>query len=430
MMSEAYSPLHSNEYHGPSSSQSGKRSGLLERWDFVLPSKRNYLFFCTFYSIVHAAVDAVLAFASAELGTNLGSLGGFVLYIFYTVSALILAKPVVQLLKSRRCVFMGLISLLIYVFGFYLAILIPSMQGIFFITGCAIGGIGAGILWTGQGTYYSLNATSFAQESQISRTEAVTLFAGIFAAFYLSFETGFKFIGTVVFLADTSNNGSAWRPAVFGIYTVSAFLSTILFWMGTCEYHDMPTELVTPIDTEPATNQPLTPTESLLFARSQHSSTDQFPAQSQKLSMQAIFEDSLSVGKAMFTIRKLQLLIPFQICFGLSSGLVDTYVNGVIVKTYIGEGYIGMLSGLVTLTAALLSGPYVILGNRWQGNGKAGIMVFGGVCFALGGLMLVTLNDHQIASWPVIVLYYIIHGAARAVFENTNKVLFFTNFTY
>ena len=46
----------------------------------------------------------------------------------------------------------------------------------------------------------------------------------------------------------------------------------------------------------------------------------------------------------MCSIPKLQLLLPFQITFGLSEGFVNFYINSKIVKPYIGDGYIGKQS--------------------------------------------------------------------------------------
>lgn len=406
--------------------------------------KSNFWLFCIFYSVIHGAVDAVLAFSAAELGTNLGSLGGTVLYVFYTCSALLIAKPCLQYFESKNTVFLGLVGLLIYVLGFFLAILVPSAAPILFLSGCAIGGIGAGFLWTGQGSYYTLNATYYALAANSSRPEAITNFAGIFAGAYLSFETVYKFLGTFVFVVVGIASSSAWQPILFGIYTATALISTIFFWAKVQPLKDHPSlhmqsyEVVHTDDSVPENEaqrkgllsktddaEPLaTPTKgSLTFRTKKQSHSYLDTPDTNKVTSATILSDVLAVGHLMFSVRKLQLLIPYQICFGLSAGLVDTYVNGVIVKNYIGDGYIGILSGLVTLSAALLAAPFAIVGNSREGRGKDWIMIGGGLCFAVGGLMLLVLTDAQIARWPVIIAYYIFHGAARGVWENTNKAV-------
>lgn len=401
--------------------------------------KKNYLYFCAFYSLVHAAVDSVLAFAVAELGTKVGSLGGSVLYIFYTASTLFLAKPCVQFLEAKTTVFLGLVGTLFYVAGFFLAILIPSAASVIFLIGCSVGGIGAGLLWTGQGSYYTLNATYYAAAGNHNATESVTNFAAIFAGFYLSFETAFKFMGTLIFVVVGLSSSVAIRPILFGLYTASAFISTILFWFYTRSFSEAGGTLAdegfhgSRDDTTRTQRRRLLSTSTSL--KKQHKNAvpdspgqddmidDEPPTAKVPITLRSVCLDFLAVGWAMCSVYKLQLLIPFQICFGLSSRLVDTYVNGVVVKKYMGEGNIGFLSGLITLSAALLAGPFAVVGNYSEGQGKGTIMIFGALCFALNAIMLIVLSDRQLAAWPVIVFYYIIHGAARGVWENTNKVI-------
>lgn len=450
--------LNNDEGNGRMNAHRLSRDGRNTAGDSPESLSRNFWWFCIFYSVIHGAVDAVLAFSSAELGTNLGSLGGTVLYAFYTSSALLLAKPCLQLCEAKSTVFFGLIGLLVYVTGFFFAILFPEASSIFFLSGCAVGGIGAGLLWTGQGSYYTLNASFHAMATKSSRSETITHFAGIFAGTYLSFETLYKFIGTFVFIVVGMSSSGAWQPALFGIYTTTAFVSTLFFWTNVKAFKDDPAlHLVSlqhvDVSAEDSNDESdsqrrrllsgdkldvvdftTLPTKTQLSAspkkKSSHSylevpvNVDVSPVSTTWAGFfDNVTTDMLEVGKMMMSVRKLQFLIPYQICFGLSAGLVDTYVNGVIVKTYIGEGYIGVLSGLVTLTAALLSAPLVLIGNTKKGRGKDWIMIAGGICFGFGGLMLLVLTDAQIALWPVIITYYILHGAARGIWENTNKAV-------
>lgn len=106
----------------------------------------------------------------------------------------------------------------------------------------------------------------------------------------------------------------------------------------------------------------------------------------------------------------IDVLFNMKICFGLSAGLVDTYINGVIVKTFIGDGFIGLLSGINTLTAVLSAGPYAWICNRYPRWGKWTVMVGGGVCFLFAAVPLLVMSDESIAQWPFIIFYFIIHG--------------------
>jgi hypothetical protein len=60
----------------------------------------------------------------------------------------------------------------------------------------------------------------------------------------------------------------------------------------------------------------------------------------------------LSVMKLLYASKTLRLLVPYQLCFGLSLGFVDAYVNRVLVAGYIGDGYIGALTAISTASAA------------------------------------------------------------------------------
>lgn len=110
----------------------------------------NFIGFCMLFSISHATVDAVLAYTTAELGSLIGSDSGFTLYIVYTFSALLLAKPTLRTVGPKYGVAIGLCCLLFYVGAFLLALLMPANAFGIFISGAAVGGVGAGVLWTSQ----------------------------------------------------------------------------------------------------------------------------------------------------------------------------------------------------------------------------------------------------------------------------------------
>jgi MFS family permease len=357
-----------------------------------LISRRNFIIFCLLFSIVHGCVDSVLAFSAAELGTKLGSSGGFTLYIFYTTSSFFIAKPVLQWLGAKRAVLIGLLGMLIYVAAFFLAIIIPKLAVYIFLCGAAVGGMGAGLLWTAQGSYYASNASEYSALVNHNRTQVLTRFAGIFALFYLSFETFFKFTATIVFVSSQQQTLS-WRPTVFGLYTASAAIAITIYVFIVDDYHEVTVQ----------------------FIGEDHKVSHSWRTVVQLTQRAAIVAQALQQPKLL-------LCIPFQLCFGFSTGLIDTYVNGIIVKSYLGDGYIGLFAGLTTLTAALLASPCAIISHRYD-NGSYSIMLFGAACFAFGGLLLLTLSDAQIAFWPIITCFYLIHGVARGIWENTNKAM-------
>ena len=117
----------------------------------------NFMWFVCLFCVTHAAVDAILAFSTAELGLVLGSRGSFVLYLSYTLSALLFAKPIVARLGAKHGVLFGLCGMMCYVTSFFIALNIDDgdTKEAIWLVGAALGGIGAGPLWTAEGTYFS-----------------------------------------------------------------------------------------------------------------------------------------------------------------------------------------------------------------------------------------------------------------------------------
>jgi MFS family permease len=384
----------------------------------------NFYLFSFLYSVIHGAVDCVLAYSAAELGANAGSYGGFALYLCYTLSSLFLSKMSLTYFKSAKSVILlGLVGMFIYVISFSLAVLFSSQKFPIFLTGAAVGGLGAGVLWTAQGVYYSINAHEYAKSIHSDEIKTVYSFAAIFAMFYLLVEALLQFLGTTIFLiydeVSTSSDGGTfqktWKSIVFGVFTSLAAISIVCFKMYVLE---MPSKEASPsgygrVNCDEHTNSNLARTREEPVERNVGSDV---------LDSGISSFNAFAVVEAIVFTPKLQLLLPFQISFGFSAGLIQTYINGVIVKDYIGEGYIGLFAGIVTLTAFIIAQPLAIISNV-PAFGKELIMTVGGLSFAFGGLLLLVLSDKLIASWPIIILYYTIHGIARGIWENTNKAV-------
>jgi hypothetical protein len=462
----------------------------------------NFILFSLFYSMAHATVDSVLAFSSAELGTDIGSKSGFTLYLVYAVSCLFIAKPALRLLEAKRSVTIGLVSLLIFVGSFYIAVLVPSIALFIFVLGSAISGIGSGILWTAQSSYYAINSKQYSLCSQTDQGHAINNFAAIFAVLYLSCETGFKLLATLVFFVEEkSGDNTSWRFIVFSFYTVAAAVSVVLFTFLTLPLVDNDD------DFEQSSRSRTASITSRQSGRSQQSSHSQPRFEFRDTTVSAIHQGSaydsndaiehasgesslvrcslnhfrhgkdltkdrsmenpvtnrtdstmsvasMSIGSrrsdsdgrdhktlnlrqiawapvlsdvgavctTVWHVRKLQLLIPFQLTFGLSIVFMGNYITGTVVEENIGDGWIGLLSSLTTLSAIILAGPCAYISNH-HAHGKWMIMVAGSLCFLFEALSVITLPEHTVASWGFIVPLYLIHGAGRGVFENTNKAV-------
>lgn len=351
--------------------------------------KTNFVYFSLFYSIVHASVDSVLAYATAELGKSLGAYGGFTLYIFYTFSALLLAKPFLSFFDSKFCVLCGLLGTLFYVCGFFVSIIFPALSWYIFISGAAIGGMGAGLLWTAQGAYYSINTEEYSKLNNENRIEVSHTLAAIFAGLYLGSDAIFKFFATIWYvIQEKTENTFSWKILLFGFYTLLALISTILFKMRILKLNskDIP---------------PIHSYENLLF----------------DISLQVF-----SVSNYILKVRNLQLLLPFQVTFGFAAGMVNGYMNGVVVKDSLGDGYIGLFSGLITLIAALIAYPCEYYSNKYK-NGALHIIILGASLFGFNGFMVSLMPKYIISNIACILLFYLSFGIARGIWENTNKAI-------
>jgi MFS family permease len=387
-----------------------------------------------------------------------GSDGSALLYFFYTFSSLLIARPLLRLFGAKRLVLFGLVGLLCYVGSFFIAV--SGGANAVFLLGASIGGIGAGALWTGQGSYYSLNARAYAlAKRDADSSAALANFASIFASTYLLLETLLKMFATIIYIVKDKQG--EWKSIVFGLYVTVAFVSVVLFSLTVKNlkpYLDLDALVSDGVagaggGDEGAddsisggrgsnaqggylrTANPL-PSVSAdaddevvinLSREAKLSESLRLSLQSQSLSATAkphdqLLRDILSVGKALCSNRRLQLLMPYQVCFGLSAGFVNSYMTAKVVAVYLGDGFIGLMSALATLTAVILAWPYARIATSHR-NGKWYVMMAGGCCFLYSGLSVLCLSDAQMSSWPFLVSYFIIYGAARSAWESTNKAV-------
>jgi len=95
-----------------------------------------------------------LAYASAELGNELSSICGGILYVCFAVTAFLVANPVVIAIGWKNGLMIGTCGYCIYVCGFLISVVfltfLPSLSWAIACTAAAIGGLAGGLLWTAQ----------------------------------------------------------------------------------------------------------------------------------------------------------------------------------------------------------------------------------------------------------------------------------------
>ncbi|EEC47675.1 predicted protein [Phaeodactylum tricornutum CCAP 1055/1] len=147
---------------------------------------RNFVLFSVLVAAVPSAALACLALASARLGSILGSWQSSVLYITYTSSAVLgLTSWTGKRLGSKRAVTVGMILFGAYVASFGLSTVHPQFAQAWALSGAALGGVGAGVLWTSQGVYFTQASEDYSLRVGQDWEASTSLLGGIFAFVFL-----------------------------------------------------------------------------------------------------------------------------------------------------------------------------------------------------------------------------------------------------
>lgn len=443
----------------------------------------NFILFSTSFSLVHATVDGVLVYATAELGPLLGGISGGLLYICYAFSSAFLAKNVLFQLKARRAVLFGMVCLLTYVSTFLLALAVPSIKWAACVIGAITGGFGAGIMWTAQGSYYTLNSSlyliacsditafddpnrssivlnnsassSIFNSSEVKRSIVLNQFAGYFAAIYLCSEAACKMLITGLFLVLRSTSGSdddgdddskgqigSWQVISFFAFTLVAWTSTA-FAFGILDLSTIKQDYETELTRASLLQRTISEGDTICTSScetrlsSEESNPTTAPAPPVVPITTFITSFKSDFSAVLSFIRdhdSFRYLLPYQFSFGFSSTYMGFLIYGIILNDNGKEGYIGLLSALSVLFAGGLAIPIATYTNRpkrhRKGGGKSAtltnvhtVMISGAAIFALCAGFPLYLSDETVASWPVIVPLVCIYGAGRSIWENSNKAL-------
>lgn len=386
---------------------------------------RNFIVFSCLFAVAHSTVNVVLAFAAAELGITAASYGGFSLYAGFTLSSFIFAKPVVKLLGVKFTLIAGMVCFMAFVALFCLSLLSIKLSIVLYVLGSCICGIGEGLYWTGQGIYFSMNSIEYAKSSNGDIEKTMTKFASTFAVLYLTIEACSKWLSSLAFsiaFADHKDGSNTWKVSLFAFYTIAVIASALLFYLYAISFKD---KLESRVSIDNASVHGVSP-DSPSSATGGNSRSYQYNAvnndRQSALSINEIWQDCSSVASALYSKRLLQYVVPFQLAFGVNGVFMDSYINGVIVKQYLGEQYIGVLSGILSISSVLIAFPYSYVSLNVP-DGSYYVMMFACCCFMCTALPLLLFSDATIGQWWFIVWVFILHGCARGAWENTNKAV-------
>jgi len=142
--------------------------------------------------------------------------------------------------------------------------------------------------------------------------------------------------------------------------------------------------------------------------------------------LQSKAEPGPLLGKAMAAVElmpdvRVWLLSFTNLTFGFCAAFMNGYVNEHYVKesTAFNETAIGFLTAITAVVAGLSAPVFARLSKRF---GKGWVVFFGSLAFMTIPLCVIFA---RVDTWGVgIILFFVLHGLGRGVYESTNKVAF------
>ena len=364
----------------------------------------NFVFMSVFFSANHGCVVACLSLATSRLGST-GAWQSGILYLFYTASALLGATYVAKSLGARNAIITGMMLYCVYVGCFLLATISPAIETPAALFGAGIGGVGAGFLWTAQGSYFARASEDYSSFMTEEISTSTSTLASIFAFIYLSAEIVLRSLST--FLLEA---GLDW-VVVFAVYTAVTILSTLLMFF----VHNYSPESQIEGDDygihQESTEEGLEPN---------------IPVAS--VYTQSVFYKVTAAWQLLKMDLKMKYMIPLNAVFAFAGSFLNSYVNSEVVKQVDNSSTrVGIYNAWVSCVAAGMS---LVFGQASKKIGNGPVLIFGAICFS--GVVLPFLVLPNTADWgvPLLLVVYTFHGTGRATFEGTLKATFADYFAY
>jgi MFS family permease len=354
----------------------------------------NFIWMSVFFSANHGCVVACLSLATARLG-SVGAWQSGILYISYTGSSLFGATSIVKRLGPRNALMAGMGLYCIYVGCFLVATLSPVIETPAALLGAAIGGAGAGSLWTAQGSYFGRASEDHASHLQQPVQESNRRLASLFAFIYFTEEVALRSLSTLLLEV-----GWAWSE-VFGSYTAVTLLSAALMVF----VYDYP--IAAPNTSSEESSQTTTTTD-----------------------ICSGWYEGTTAWQLLRWDPKMKYMIGLNAVFGLTSAFVNSYVNGEVVRVVTKDDNstsVGLFNAWVSCVAAIMS---LLFGRISSHVGNGPILILGAICFAAVVFPFLVIPDTKQWSVTLLTFIYTFHGCGRATFEGTLKATFADYFAY
>ena len=388
-----------------------------ERGDNAKKLYLNFVVMSIYFSANHGSVTSVIALASS-FDPTLGSYSVGTLYGCYVLTAMFAGQYIIEATSAKNVLVWSLALYAVYVASYLIAVIFPAAAWPAVLFGATVGGIGAGTLWVGQGSYFKVNAQKYARASEgITEEEASGLFSSSFACAYLGLEVALKLTGSLV--AEYGSDGG--RYTVYAIYAVVSVVCTLL----------MTTVLDMDARKMPAVDYPI------------QLETEIAQSSERKTKQTAVCDKVMAALRLLKNNPKCSLMIPTNVAFGFAVAFITSYIQGSVVGPVKDsdddesqshhESQVLLYSSLAVGVATLCSAPKFGFHALRERAGSPVVMLIGASCFAFVALQALILGHGKSTGTKslreTLWLLYVVYGAGRSVWESTVKALFADFFT-
>jgi len=383
-------------------------------------ARRAFMVMCICFGLNHAAVTIPVAYGSSVYGGTVGNASNACLYGVCMLSALFLGPLFTNSLGPKNALVLGMLFYCIYVFLFAIGLNFvddfgedgcgaglsfgedgfgdkcpQALAWICAVGGGILGGLGAGSLWTAQGAFFGAICEEISDATGTTLGILTAQLSSTFAIIFLGQECLWKVLFTLL-----TKYAELEFLVAFLIYGALASLATVGMFFGK--------------DARPkvsATAQPLCA--------------------------------KASAALNLWSDPKIWLVSGNNITFGFCAAYLNGYVNANYTSKNptLGKDFLGFLGAIVALIATLSSKMYGILAEKM--GTKVPIILTGSLCFlGIALLSLITapscdnvppqfdanlqpvlLNGPACWGWGLVV-FYVLQGLGRGVYESTNKAIF------
>mmetsp|Transcript_29277 Transcript_29277/g.85132 ORF Transcript_29277/g.85132 Transcript_29277/m.85132 type:complete len:498 (+) Transcript_29277:242-1735(+) len=350
----------------------------------------NFLLASSLFSVNHGCVTACLNLATARLG-DVGAKQSSVLYLSYAASALLGSTWIVKRIGGRNGLALGLSIYCVYVGAFVAATLLldhPRWAEAVALFGAAVGGLGGGILWTAQGTFFARSAEMHAGGGTTPLTDATADLGAYFAAIYLLGEVALNMLSS--FLVEEFE--LSWLK-VFMVYFAIAVVSAC----GMVLVYEYPPS---PDTSSSASNSVDAPNK------------------------------ATAAWRLLRNDPKMICMLPFNFAFGFAASFRGSFISREVVRIALDDkesAYIGVLSSVTAIVAAVMS---LFFGRIAHKVGKGTILFIGALCFFLVAAPFALKPKISQWGWVGVCSVYILQGIGRSTYEGTLKAEFADFFAY